>query len=334
MALRDVILVVQKSDHSLGYYDLDTLEELARVAVDPFPHEFTLSADGRVAYLAHFGVALAEHPGEGGNTVSIVDVAARRRVGTVQCGDYRRPHDVALDERGTLYAVSEGTSHLLVVRDPASGRLDGAIPTGGMGSHMVSVLRDGSVAFCSNMESGTVTAVFPWEPDRPAMVLPAGKHAEGSVFDADERRLYVMNRESAEITIIDVRQLRVFGSIPTPPGPVRVCRDEDRLLVALYHGRGLLIVQDDIRLNGNTAGWDGILLVGGRVRTNGSNRVSGATVAGLNTQLGVTPLPSDINDLYGTKAFLYNSCYVKKATAAMGSLRVFKNTWSNNFKTY
>ncbi|MBM3907571.1 MAG: hypothetical protein FJ363_05755 [Gemmatimonadetes bacterium] len=99
-------------------------------------------------------------------------------------------------------------------------------------------------------------------------------------------------------------------------------------------GRGMLIVQDDIRLNGNTAGWDGILLVGGRIRTNGSNRVSGATVAGLNTQLGVTSLPSDINDLNGTKAFLYNSCNVSQAVAGMGSLRVYKNTWTNNFKTY
>ncbi len=101
-----------------------------------------------------------------------------------------------------------------------------------------------------------------------------------------------------------------------------------------YFGRGLLIVQDDIRLNGNTAGWDGILLVGGRIRTNGSNRVSGATVAGLNTQLGVTPLPSDINDLNGTKAFLYNSCTVSQAVSALGSIRVYKNTWANNFKTY
>jgi hypothetical protein len=99
-------------------------------------------------------------------------------------------------------------------------------------------------------------------------------------------------------------------------------------------GRGMLIVQDDIRLNGNTAGWDGILLVGGRIRTNGSNRVAGATVAGLNTQLGVTPLPSDINDLNGTKAFLYNSCNVSQAVSGMGSLRVYKNTWTNNFKTY
>ncbi len=242
MAMRDVILVVQKSDHSLGYYDFATGAEIARVPVDPFPHEFTLSPDRRTAYLASFGVALAEHPGTGGHTVALVDVAGRRRTGTVDCGEYRRPHDVALDGRGTLYVLCEGSSRLLVVRDPASGRFDHALPTLGDGSHMVSVLRDGSVAFCSNMESGTVTALFPDAPDRPAVVLPVGTHAEGSVLDADERRLYIMNRESAEISILDVKRLVVLGSIPTPPGPVRVHRDGERLLVALYHGCGLLIV--------------------------------------------------------------------------------------------
>ncbi len=250
MALRDVILLVQKSDHSLGYYDFETGAELGRVAVDPFPHEFTLSPDGRRAYLANFGVALAEHPGPGGNTVSVVDVAARQRVGTIDCGPYRRPHDVAFDGKGTLYALSEATGTLLVVRDPASGRFDQAIPTRGCGSHMVSVTRDGTVAFCSNMESGTVSAVFPDDPERPAVVLPVGRHAEGSVFDPEERRLFVMNRESAEISVIDVAALRVRETIATPPGPVRVARDpEGRLLVALYHGCGLLIVE----LNNPTA---------------------------------------------------------------------------------
>ena len=242
MSMREVMVVVQKGDHSLGYYDFATGRELGRVAVDPFPHEFTLSADKRTAYLAGFGVALAEHPGDGGSTVSIVDVAGRRRIGTVHCGDYRRPHDVALDGRGTLYVLCEGSSRLLVVRDPASGRFDLALPTLGHGSHMVTVLRDGSVAFSSNMESGTVTALFPDAPDRPGVVLPVGKHAEGSVLDAEERLLYVVNRESAEITIIDVQQLRVLRSVLTPPGPVRVCRDDARLLVALYHGCGLLMV--------------------------------------------------------------------------------------------
>ncbi len=99
-------------------------------------------------------------------------------------------------------------------------------------------------------------------------------------------------------------------------------------------GKGMLIVQDDIRLNGNTAGWDGIILVGGRLRTNGANRVQGATVAGLNTQMGYAPGPSDINDLNGTKQFLYDSCNVRQATNALGKLRVYRNTWSNSFKTF
>ncbi len=240
--MRDGILVVQKSDHSLGYYDFETGRELARVPVDPFPHEFTLSADRRTAYLASFGVALAEHPGEGGNSVAIVDIPSRRRTGTVRCGDYRRPHDVALDGRGRLYVLCEGSSRLLVVRDPRSGRFDHALATLGHGSHMVTVLRDGSVAFSSNMESGTVTALFPDDPERPGVILKVGDHPEGSVLDADERRLYVVNRESAEIAVIDVNALRVVGSISTPPGPVRVCRDGHRLLVALYHGCGLLLV--------------------------------------------------------------------------------------------
>jgi YVTN family beta-propeller protein len=107
---------------------------------------------------------------------------------------------------------------------------------------MVLAKRDGSVAFCGNMGSGTVSALFPNEPDRAAVLLPAGSHAEGLALDAEERRLYVMNRESAEITVVDVARLAVEGTIKTPPGPVRVCRDEERLLVALYHGCGLLVV--------------------------------------------------------------------------------------------
>lgn len=245
MAERDVLLVVQKGDHSLGYYDLASGQELARVPVDAFPHEFSLSPDGRRAYLACFGVALAEHGGPGGNTVAVVDVASRQRVGTIHCSEYRRPHDVVCDAAGRAYILSEATSHLLVADDPASGRVDRALPTRGRGSHMVSVLRDGSVAFTSNMESGDVTAVFPGDPGRPGVLLPAGRHAEGSVLDAQEARLFVVNRESREITVIDVKRLAVTGTIPTPAGPVRICRDpRGFLLVALYHGQGLLIVDE------------------------------------------------------------------------------------------
>jgi YVTN family beta-propeller protein len=243
MRVREVVVVVQKGDHSLGYYDFETGAELDRVGIDPFPHEFCVSPDGRLAYSAHFGVALAEDEGAGGNSVSIVDLAARRRIGTIDCGEYRRPHDVTLDAKGRLYALSEGTGHLLRVSDPAGGVVDRVLPTGGVGSHMVSVKADGSVAFVSNMNSDTVAALFPDDPERPPVIIPVVSRPEGSVFDAQERRLYVMNREACEISVLDVAALRLVASIPVPKGPVRVRRTpEGLLLIALYHDCGLAIV--------------------------------------------------------------------------------------------
>lgn len=99
-------------------------------------------------------------------------------------------------------------------------------------------------------------------------------------------------------------------------------------------GRGLLIVYGDLRLNGNTAGWDGIVITGGRIRSNGTNQVSGATITGLNVKLGYSVDDNDVNDLNGTKAYLYNSCNVNSALSALGALRVYQNTWANHFPSY
>jgi DNA-binding beta-propeller fold protein YncE len=243
MSTREAIVVVQKGDHSLGYYDFETGAELDRVKIDPFPHEFALSPDENLAYMAHFGVALAEDEGPGGSTVSVVDIHARRRVGTIDCKTHRRPHDVAFDAKGMLYILSEGTGNLLVLSHPASGRIDHVISTGGEGSHKVTVLHDGSMAFCSNMNSDTVGVVFPKDPKRPAVIIPVGKRPEGSVLDAEERRLFIVSREGAEIGVIDVKRLAVIDSIPTPRGPVRICRDpRGRLLVALYYDCGMSII--------------------------------------------------------------------------------------------
>ncbi len=247
------LLVVEKTVHALGFFDWEDGRELAQVALDPFPHEFAVSGDETRAYVCHFGVALAEDEGPGGNTVSVVDIPTRKRIGTLDCGEYRRPHGIALDGGGRLMVLSEATSNLLIWNGPRSGAPDAVLPTGGRGSHWVTVTRDGAVAFCSNMHSGTVTAVFPHEPGRPPVELPVGQRPEGSVLDEAERRLYVACRESGEIAVIDVTRLRVLDPIPTEPGPVRIARDsEGRLLVALYHRRALAVIDprswDDQRL--------------------------------------------------------------------------------------
>ncbi len=266
MAQREAILVVQKNDHSLGTYDLRSGEEIGRVALDPFPHEMVLDADGRFAFLSHFGVALAEDEGPGGSTVSVVDVAAGTRVRTIDCGAWRRPHGLARDRAGRLYVASEAASRLLVVDDPLAGVVARALPTGGEGSHMVTVTGDGRLAFVSNMRSGTVSALHPAEPDRPPVALAVGARPEGAAFDRDERFLFVVNRESASISVIDVERLETVGAVATPPGPVRIhAMAAGGLLVALYHDAAMAVVDPTTRRAGPrialpgkpvSVGWD------------------------------------------------------------------------------
>ena len=183
MSGRETIVVVQKGDHSLGYYDFESGEEVERIALAPYPHEFVLSGDRKYAYICHFGVALAEDEGAGGNTISVVDLPARKHVATVDCGDYRRPHGIDLDGKSALYALSEGTSQLLVIGDPFSGKVDRVQPTGGQGSHILRVTQDARLAFSSTMYSATVTAMFLQEPGRAPVTLPVGERPEGSVLE-------------------------------------------------------------------------------------------------------------------------------------------------------
>ncbi len=235
------LIVIQKNDHSLGYYDLATGEALDRVQLDPYPHEAVRSPDGRLLYACHFGVALAEDEGPGGDTVSVVDIAARARIGTVDCGDWRRPHGIAIDRTGRLFVASEAANRLMVADDPATGRFDRSMPTGGTGSHIVSVTQDGRRVLTSNMGTETVSILRPDEPDRAPVVLASGARPEGSVIDAAERRAYVTNRESGDITVIDLERETTLASIETPPGPVRIAWDRDRhLLVPLYHAAAMI----------------------------------------------------------------------------------------------
>jgi hypothetical protein len=90
-------------------------------------------------------------------------------------------------------------------------------------------------------------------------------------------------------------------------------------------GQGTVIVTGNLEMNGDF-NWDGIILVGGYITSNGYQTVTGATVTGLNQLLGETVPSSDIGN--GNKKFLYDSCKVKLASkAAFGGLALVAGSW-------
>jgi hypothetical protein len=97
------------------------------------------------------------------------------------------------------------------------------------------------------------------------------------------------------------------------------------------NGRGILIVEGNLTLAGNTV-WNGVMLVGGRIVSSGSNTVSGAVVTGLNEKLGMIVGASDIGS--GTKTFQYDSCAVARALSRLSTLQPIRNAWGDSWAAY
>ena len=100
-------------------------------------------------------------------------------------------------------------------------------------------------------------------------------------------------------------------------------------------GRGMLIVDGDLSINGSNQ-WYGVILVGGQLTSNGNNVSEGATLSGLNTLTGTRPLASTSDDAIanGQKSYVYDSCSVSKATSAFARYTMMPNTWMDNLPGY
>lgn len=99
-------------------------------------------------------------------------------------------------------------------------------------------------------------------------------------------------------------------------------------------GRGMLIVDGNLDILGSEM-WDGVILVGGRLTSNGFNTVGGATITGLNVLLGAQADTSVVESgAQGTKDFVYNSCKVALATKGLRSYKTLPNTWVDNVTSW
>ena len=96
-------------------------------------------------------------------------------------------------------------------------------------------------------------------------------------------------------------------------------------------GRGILIVTGSFTIGGGQS-WDGILMAGGTVTSNGSTTIRGAAISGLNEQLGIDIPASDIAN--GTKIFRYNSCLMARALRPFAGVVPLDNAWADNWASY
>lgn len=212
----DLLVVLNKNAAEAVLLDATTGQRVASMPTGPFPHEVTVSPDGRTAVVADYG---AQEPGR---TLTVLDLASRRVARTIDLGAYRRPHGIVwLPGDGRRVAVTSEQSQNLLVVDVDAGRVEGAIPTAQQGTHMVVLSRDGRRAYTANIGSGSVT-LLDLAARRAVKTVTTGRGPEAIDLSPDGRELWAADRTLNYVTVLDAATLDSLASMPTGAFPNRL----------------------------------------------------------------------------------------------------------------
>lgn len=213
------LLVLNKSDNTVSLVDLASKKSVATIPTGNGPHEVAVSPDGRLAVVCNYGSLTS------GNTLTVIDVAARNSLRTIDLQQYRRPHGAAW-LRGNEVAVTTEEAKTLLIVDVEAGKVTAAIDTDQNGSHMVALAPAHDRAFVANIGSGSVSVIDLKEKRRIANI-PSGQGTEGIAISPDQREVWATNRGGNTVSIIDVASAKVVATVESKSFPIRAKFTDD-----------------------------------------------------------------------------------------------------------
>ncbi len=225
-ARADTLVVVCKSDFQLALVDPVTETVVAKLPTGKGPHEVTVSPDGRTAYVSNFGrysvypAGDTEHD-KAGDTITVVDVVARKVRATFDLGTHTGPHGMVVSHDGKLLWVTSETPQAILELDSATGKILHVWNTNQVRSHMIVVTPDEKKFYVTNTVSGTVSVV-----DRgtgEVKILATGPGTEGIAISPDGKEVWAASRADAKIEIISTATDSIETSFPSGgKGPKRM----------------------------------------------------------------------------------------------------------------
>lgn len=212
------LLVLNKADNTLAVINPATLRMVATVPTGEGPHEMTVSADGKLAFVANYGAKTHGH------SISVIDIAARKEIRRVELGPLLRPHGIE-EKDGKVYFISELT-RTVGRYDFTADKIDWIAGTGQEGGHMLVLTPDGKNIYTANRISNTVSAVAVDTGTLPApgrvVHITTGKRPEGIAVSPDGKEVWIGNTGDGTIDIIDVASNTIKQSFAVGKVPIRM----------------------------------------------------------------------------------------------------------------
>ncbi len=223
-----MLLVANQHDQSLSLIDPGAGKEVTTVPVDGVTgHEVAASPDGKTAYVPIYGDSGVGRPGTDGTKMSVIDLASRKVVHTVDFGHGVRPHCAIYDRNsGMLYVTTELDKTVSII-DPKTLKIVGTVPTGQEQSHMLALSRDGSKGYTANVGPGTVS-VLDMKARKTLAIIPISKSTQRIAISPDDSMVFTADQTKPQLAVIDTATNKVktwvplpgvgYGTAPTPDG--------------------------------------------------------------------------------------------------------------------
>lgn len=216
---KPALAVVEKIAGAVGFYTAEG-KRIAGVQVGKHPHEIVLSPDKRRLYVSDNGILWMTEPGEGGNTISVIEAGSMKKAGVIDLGPYRRPHGMDLHPKTGRLVVTIGNPDGLLLIDPVNRKVLRKYDIQGADPHMVLLGRDGAWAYVSNTATDTLAAVH--LESGKVKLIPTDKRPQGAALSHDGKIIYLTNSDGNSIAIIDADRKERIGAIATGKGPGRI----------------------------------------------------------------------------------------------------------------
>ncbi len=154
---------------------------------------------------------------EGGDSLTVIDATTNKVVKTVT--GIMGPHNVQVAPDGkTVWATSHDNEAVII--DTKSYKERGRIPVGKEPAHVV-LTPDGTLAYVSNEEGGTVNAI-----DTATMkvvaTIPVGKGPHGLRVSPNGKDVYVADSKDTKLSVINVATNKKVADIEVGRKPVQV----------------------------------------------------------------------------------------------------------------
>ena len=239
-----MLLVANQGDHDLSLIDPVAGKQTATVSVDGVTgHEVVASPDGKTAYVPIYGNSGVGRPGTDGTKISVIDLASRTVVHTIDFGHAVRPHCPIYDSNsGLLYVTTELDKSVSII-DPKTLKIVGSVPTGQEQSHMLVLSRDGSRGYTANVGPGTVS-VLDMKARKTLTIIPISKETQRISISRDDSMVFTADQTKPQLAVIDTATNKIKTWVPLPAlgYGTRPTLDGRWLLVALRTTKQIAVV--------------------------------------------------------------------------------------------